>query len=708
MLLVLALCLPLIQGELPARPRAVATRTQVAPRIDGVLEPEVWDSAPTIGPLTQVVPRTGEPPTEATDVRILYDDWHLYIGVRCHDREPEGIVATQPSRDAELDYDDRLEMVIDTFLDRRSAFYFQMSPAGSKGDALITGDGGDYNKPWDGIWEGRCSIDSQGWTCEMAIPFKTLAFAEGATTWGFNINRAINRKNEIDRWASPTPDAQVFQISRSGDLTGLAGMKQGVGLDVVPFAVGTLSEEHASGHDEDLTGHAGVDAFYRLTPNLTASLTINTDFAETEVDERKVNLTRFPLFFPEKRDFFLQDSGLFKFGGLGNDLIPFFSRRIGLSTAGEEVPILGGAKLTGRQGPWDIALLDVQTDSKSGVDGENLLVSRIAHNFDEHWSLGTLVTRGDPTRDAGNLLYGADASFRHNRGLLGRRFTSSAWFLVSESEGGGGDDGAFGAALGYPNDRWRWSLAAKQIGDDFNPALGFVPRAGVRRYDGSVFFQPRLEGAVRQISCGIEQALVTDLQDDLETASTTARVVGFDFDSGDEARLEVDQVREVLEQPFAITPQVTIPAGTYDDTAARIELETSLKRPLSFIGTFTAGEFLGGESLRWTSSLAARPSALVSLGAEWEQNDIRFDFGDVQTQVSRLRLNFNFTPDLSWNNFVQWDSESDEFGLNSRWRWIPVPGRELYLVYTNVSESTDSLHSLSQQAAIKLAYTVRF
>lgn len=696
-------------GDQESRPEARVARTAQAPVIDGVLEPEIWASAPSIGPLTQVEPNQGSAPSEATDVRFLYDDDNLYVAIRCYDSEPWKIVATQAARDAQLDPDDRVELIFDTFLDYRNAYFFQMSPAGSKGDALLSGDSTDFNKPWDGIWEGKTTIDAEGWVAEMAIPFKTLSFAKGSTTWGFNINRTIKRKNERLRWASPTQDARGHQSSRAGNLVGFHDLRQGVGLDVVPFGVADWSKDYrAPGNDEDFDADGGADIFYRLTPNLTASVTLNTDFAETEVDERKVNLTRFPLFFPEKRDFFLQDAGIFKFADLDTDLIPFFSRRIGRGPAGDEVPIHAGAKLTGRQDGWNIGILDVETGDSIGAEGENLAVARVSKDIGEEWSIGAIGTRGDPDLDTENVVYGLDANFRTNAGLGGKRTTTSAWFLQSYTEHAAGDDTAFGASIAYPNDRWRWNLAAKQIDDNFRPALGFVPRTGVRRYDGELLFKPRIGGAVRQLSFGLEDSLVTDLDDDVETHVSTARVLGIDFESGDELSLKVEQTREVLDQAFAITPAVVLPPGTYDDTALRMELSTAGKRPISLSTNVTAGEFLDGESLRWFAQLSWRPDPLFNAGLEWEQNNIDFDLGDVETQVARVRLNFNFTPDLSWNNFVQWDSQSDEFGLNSRWRWIPVPGQEFFLVFNQVSENSGGVHDVSQGLAFKASYTLRF
>jgi hypothetical protein len=393
---------------------------------------------------------------------------------------------------------------------------------------------------------------------------------------------------------------------------------------------------------------------------------------------------------------------------LERDLIPFFSRRIGLSSSGEEVPIDAGLKLTGRQDNWNIGVLDVQTGASGGVDGENLAVVRVSRNVGEQSDIGMIATNGDPNSTRANVLYGMDANWRTNSGIADMRTAASVWYLESSTEDAQGDDRSFGASLRYPNDLWRWALSAKQIEENFNPALGFVPRDGVRRYTGEFFWRPRLDGEVRQLSFGVEDDLITDLDDEIETHLTTLLLIGIDFDSGDELRLELDQSREVLDQPFAITPGVTVPDDTYDDTVLRLEVETALKRPVSLTGAVSAGTFLGGDSLSWNGDLSWRPSWLINTAVGWEQTDIHFDSGDVQAQIARLRLNFTFTPDLSWDNFAQWDSESDQYGLNSRWRWIPKPGQEFFLVFNQTLENTSSVHPIEQQLAFKASYTFRF
>src|SRR5262249_22568261 len=276
-------------------------------------------------------------------------------------------------------------------------------------------NGGGFNKPWNGIWDASARVDSEGWCAELALPFKTLNFAEGLDTWGFNIQRTIGRKRETDRWTCTSRDYSLFNIYRAGDLHGLEGIRQGIGLDVVPFFAAHWRNDRQDGEDHTLLGEPGFDLFYKIIPSLTFSLTVNTDFAETEVDQRQINLTRFPLFFPEKRDFFLQDAGLFDFGlnsgggggpGSGDRaVVPFFSRRIGLSPDGEEVPIVAGAKLTGRAGDYGIGMLDVRTDSLGELEGQNLFAGRITKNVGEQSTVGAILTHGNPEGTGDNTVY---------------------------------------------------------------------------------------------------------------------------------------------------------------------------------------------------------------------------------------------------------------------------------------------------------------
>jgi hypothetical protein len=720
----LALLVPRATAQEPTRPLATSTRTSTAPRIDGRLDDEAWRAARPIGELVQLEPALGVAPSEASDIRFLHDDEHLYMAVRCFDREPRAIVSTTRERDAFLDVDDRVEIVFDTFHDRRNAFFFQINAAGSKGDALLTNNGANFNKPWDGLWEGAARIDELGWSAELALPFKTLAFAPGGDTWGFNVQRFIGRKREEARWANASREHGLFNVYRAGELRGLSGIHQGIGLDVVPFFTSHWRNERDRNGDgradgtgaKSLLGEPGFDLFYKLIPSLTFSLTVNTDFAETEVDERQINLTRFPLFFPERRDFFLQDAGVFEFGlndsGGGGDraLIPFFSRRIGLDLGGEEVPILGGAKLTGRAGPWGIGVLDVQTEDQDALEGENLFAARLSRDVGEQSKVGGIVTRGAPDGSDGSTLVGLDAT-RRTRAFAGDRdLVTSAFLLHSKSDDGGGESSAFGLALRAPGDRWSWNLGALEIQEDFEAALGFVPRRDVRRYDGGLEFQPRPGMAgLRQLEFGLSTEVFTDTDGELETWATELQPLGLLFESGDELRLELQHVHDELLEDFEIADGVVIPAGEYDDARVSLELGTAENRKLSAEVELDAGEFLGGRKHGLGLALTWQPGPLFNASAGYARDDVSVDAGDFDTQLARLRANVSFSPELSWNNLVQWDNESDTFGLQSRLRWIPVPHQEMFLVFEETLESDASRSApLAQELALKLTYAVRF
>jgi hypothetical protein len=686
------------------RPSLSVVRCSAAPVIDGRLDDAVWTSAGASDAFVQVDPREGEPPTERTEVRALHDDDFLYVGIRCYDRDPGAIIATQMRRDVDLSTDDRVLVVIDTFEDHRNGFLFEMNPAGAKLDALISANGESVNQAWDAIWEGRASIDAQGWTVELAIPFKSLSFRPDLSSWGFNVQRVIKRRLEDDRWASPRRNLRVQQVSEAGTLAGLTTIRQGIGLDLVPFFSTRWSEEEG---ESTLVGKPGFDAFYRLSPGLGAALTVNTDFADTEVDQHRVNLTRFPLFFPEKRDFFLQDASIFQFADLENDLIPFFSRRIGLTDEGEEVPILLGGKLTGRAGDYNVGVLGAHTDAEHEFDPADLFVARISRNVGEQSSIGGIVTGGDPNGRDQNAVVGVDANFGTSTFQGDRNLRASAWALESFDEQG--QAAAFGASIAYPNDIWSWKLQAKQIDEDFHPALGFVPRTGVRSYAAELDYEPVLNREVRRLELGVESKVVTDLSDRVESAIAPVQLLGVVWDSGDEFRLKVIPSYERLDEPFEIQEDVTVPAGEYDWLRVRVEAESALKRPVSGEVGVEIGEFFEGTRTDLEAEISWRPSRYFTGAVGYEQNQIDLPEGSFVVDQGTVRFDTALSPDLSWSNFVQFDNESDTLGWNSRLQWILRPGEELNLVYNDtVAREEGSFVTISQSAALKLQYTLRF
>lgn len=695
--------------------------TDAPPTVDGRIHASEWRGAAVIDDLMQIEPREGVDPSERTVVYLLVDHDNLYIALQAFDSEPGRILASQITRDAQLDPDDRIELVVDTFHDRRNGYFFQIGPGGSKGDALIANNGTFFNKSWDGIWEGRAVIHEQGWSAEIALPAKTLSLQTGLDTWGFNFKRHIKRKNEQAQWAHPTRKDRLFQVSSAGTLTGLSVLDPGIGLDVVPF----LSAKNLRTHDpgrETTRLEPGLDVRYKITPSLTGTFTANTDFAETEVDSRVVNLTRFPVFFPEKRDFFLEDSGIFSFADLENGLVPFFSRRIGLSAEGEPVPILAGAKLTGRVGRVNLGFLDVATDEIDTLSAKNLAVARASVNVLSESQAGLLFTAGDPGSDGDNALAGADFSWRTRRFRGDRVLRLDAFVLATrdqpEGTGDSIDGHAFGLAMSYPNDTVEANLGFQEISGDFRPDLGFVRRRDVRLARGNFEWRPRpRSGPVRRLSFGVRPTVFWRLSDErVESAEfriTPAEVL---FHSGDRFELVYIPTEERLLEPFEIAEGVVIPPGTYRFDRYELQLEMADTRRVYGEIEVQTGTFFTGRRDTYEMEVAFRPLRKLTLETRLEHNDVRLDEGDFTANLARLRTTVDFNPEISWITFAQWDDRTDSLGINSRLRWILSPGREVFLVWNRAFTTRDPLEpdpsfTLTPGATdttVKVEYTLRF
>ena len=504
-------------------------RIHEAIRLDGRFDEPAWRAAPPIGPLRQREPVQEAEASESTEIRLVYDDEALYIAVECRDGTPRGIVATQLTRDAQLDVDDYVMILLDPFFDHRNGFFFQVNPSGARSDGQVSNNAEELNSDWDGIWNAAAHRTDSGWQAEIAIPFKTLRFKPEQTTWGLNVERQIKRKNEVDRWSSPRLDVWIGNLAEAGRLEGLDGIQQGLGLDIRPYA-GAQNENS----DPDATG--GFDLFKSITSSVNASLTVNTDFAETEADARQINLTRFPLFFPEKRAFFLEGAGVFDVAGLsGNsDLMPFFTRRIGL-LEGQEVPIGVGTKVVGRQGEYNIGIVDVQTRDleDNPLTGQNLLSARVSRNLLRQSWIGGIVTHGNPAGTGENTLVGADARFATSTFRGGKNLSLDLFALRTSDEATDRDDYAAGFKLDYPNDDWDIALTWKQIGDGFIPRLGFVPRAGIRKTNLGVQrgVRPGRWG-IRQLQFELRPEHITNLENRLENWTIIATPINVLTESG--------------------------------------------------------------------------------------------------------------------------------------------------------------------------------
>lgn len=689
-------------------PAAVAGLAE-AIRLDGVLAEPAWARATPIGPLLQRDPKEGAPPSEETDVRVLFDADNIYFGITCRDRSPASIVSTQLARDADLEVDDRITVVIDPFFDHRNGFFFTVNPAGARADGQISNNSERLSFDWDGIWDARTRITEEGWVAEIVIPLKSLRFKPGQTVWGLNVERQIKRLQERDRWASPRRDIWIGNLAAAGRLTGLTGLQQGRGLDIRPFVSG--GEKNSGGKFK-----AGLDIFKSLTPSLTASLTLNTDFAETEVDARQINLTRFELFFPEKRTFFLEGAGVYDVAGLGTrspDIIPFFSRTVGLLNE-QEVPILYGLKVSGRVSGYNVGLLDVQTRRATLDEGplaaQNLLALRVSKNlFAQSW-VGFIGTRGNPSGNGGNNLIGLDSRLATSRFRGGKNLSLDLYALRTDDSALRKADYAYGFRLDYPNDLWDVSLHWKRIGEGFNAAMGFVPRTGIRKTNLGIAFQPRPERfGVRQFFFELEPELITNLHGRVENWRVFTAPFNLRTESGEHLEWNYIPTYERLEEPFEIQPGLVIPPGSYRWTRFRTEVNTATKRPWVVDLAFWYGGFYRGRLRQFEPGLTLKPNAHVSLVFQMERDEASMPQGDFVTQLFSGRFDYNFSPNVAWSNLVQYDSQSRILGFQTRFRWTLRPGRDLFVVISRGwyrRFDGEYLPSFDKGSA-KLQYTIR-
>lgn len=692
--------------------------TQDPPTIDGHLDPDEWSDAAHVDGLTQAIPDAGQAPTQRTEVWLMTDEDHLYIAARLWDTNPEEIVAYTMARDGDTRFDDRFGFTIDPFLDRQNGYFFQVNANGVRRDALL--EGGSFESSWDGRWYAKTSVDSEGWIVEIALPYATINFDPDQDVWGFNMARGIRRRNEIDRWSDPVRERFLTAMGRAGNLVGMRDIRQALGLQVVPSGTLRRVDDASDPPDSSDRRHytrfdPSLDVFYKITPSVTTALTVNTDFGESEVDERQVNLSRFALFFPEKRDFFLQDALIFRFADLDQNGRPFFSRRIGLNDEGDPEGITAGGKVTGRIGRFKIGILDVVLDEHDRVDQQNVLVARMAANFGES-TIGVIATHGDPSGSGNNAVVGGDVSYRNTSFLGSKTFNATAWLQGSFSDPDSGPDVpadaiegnglAYGATIAYPNDRYRWEFSARIFDDDFNPALGFANRVGIRDFKGDLRRRWRPDQDLFQtVDTRVEARLVTDLSRTVETGELTWTAIDAATPVGDAIRFQYRHRYEFVETAFS---NLDIPLGRYNFDEGAVRFTASSNRWMSGELSLRYGTFFDGTRTRLSADTSFRFSKFVQAGIVYQLDDIRLPNGDELIHLLRARLSFLFTPDISWITLIQFDNLSDSIAINSRFRWIIEDGRELFLVLNQGLDTSDGIEAGRTAPLVKLQWTFRF
>jgi hypothetical protein len=684
--------------------------------LDGLLDEAAWSRAVPATNFIQVDPDNGAPATEETEVRIVYTPEALYMGVRAFDSEPDRWLGYQRRRDEFLSSDDRFMWTIDTFLDARSGYFFEMNPAGLMADALLGVNG--QNRQWDGIWNARHNHDDLGWTLEIEIPFRTLNFDPVNDAWGINFQRTVRRKNEDSIWMGWARNQGLRRMTNAGLVTGISEVTQGNGLDIKPY--GVFTSQQLGGLDVTNDGNAGLDVFYNPTPSMRATVTINTDFAQTEVDDRQVNLTQFSMFFPEKRDFFLDGAPFFDFGSPQDGLRvnPFFSRRIGLNSDGTAQKINFGTKITGQMGAQDIGILHVRTGDEGGIIGEDFTVARMKRRMLSESYVGALYTRRNSRVAGEDALHsvGADVRLATSSFLGSQNLDATGWWLMATNPNRAvtSDRSAFGITINYPNDRWSGGLDIREVQENFAPSLGFVTRSGYRRYTPNFQFAPRPNDHpyIRQFTFNTTVDIQTDMANDVLKREVSARLVGVSMHSQESFSFDATKTRERLDRPFRIARRFDLPVGSeYEYTRYQVNFQTANRRVLALSGLYAWGDFFSGtrEETALNLTLRARPGYIVYLTTEW--NHIEVPDGAVTTRLYRLTGETQFTPFVALVNNFQYDTVSRALGWQSRFRWIITPGSDLYIVYTHNWEddpTLDRFETLERRLASKVLYTYRF
>jgi hypothetical protein len=705
------------------KPVARAIRASQSPKVDGVLDEAEWQSAPAIDQFVQQEPQEGQPATDRTEVRVLYDEGHLYIGVKAY--SSIGVTATEMRRDADRLFDeDNFQVILDTFHDSRNGYMFLTTPLGAKLEQQIfdEGEGGgrgttaNVNRNWDGVWDAAARITDEGWTAEIEIPFSTVRFKPSdAQIWGVNFQRHIRRKNESVLWA-PIPKAYTLtRVSMAGELHGLSGVSRGLDLRLKPFMVAGVHDVQTSrtARITDPIRDIGLDARYGLTAGLNMDVTVNTDFAQVEVDEQQVNLTRFGLFYPEKRDFFLENSNFFTMGTgssftsaqVQTDL--FFSRRIGLSDSGTPIPILGGVRVAGKSGANNIGVLDIQTDQAFGRPGDNFFVGRYSRDVFRRSRVGAIFINKDSMGGSThfNRTVGVDANLAPSANLQ-----INSYLAKTETPGRNGNDMAFYGRIAYRDPKWNVWLNYLDVQDNFNAEAGFVQRTGIRATKG--YFSPTPRPKTGNIKLMEPMYVLTYTTDQTNRLVYRNHHLMLGTTLRDDTFINVfyQNTFDVLDVPFRIRPDVTIPAGEYRMHEWYFTVNSSPGRRLYERVTVSPVQFYDGTRLNVSAAAGLRVTSQFSAEVQYNRNDVKMPWGDFLVNLSVLRLDYTFSPRMTIRSLTQYNSSTHEVSNNIRFNFIYRPGSDIYIVYNDLSQTglpADIFGRKDRQLVVKATYLLQ-
>jgi len=696
----------ILNGQEPERPSISSALSSQPIRVDGALNEEEWSLADSISSLHMVEPVAYGAPSYPTLVKVLVTPKNIYLGIICYDDEPDGITAFSKARDSELEDEDYIKVIFDTYRNGRNGYIFAINPFAARYDALVSYNGESENENWDGAWDAQTQINDDSWSAEIRIPVSTLTYNKKLDSWGFNVERRIERLLEVNRWSGISMDYTIGQTRHAGLLTRLPEFNPGIGLTPRVSMLAKATQE--AGNPATYDWKPSFDVTQRITTDITAQLTVNTDFAETEVDSRQTNLTRFPVLYPEKRQFFLEGADIYDFGiSLGHSLMPFYSRRIGLYE-GSEVPIQWGGKINGKVGNTQFGSLITQTGAvESIVPGTKMGVIRVKQNILKESSVGMIATLGDPGGLSQAWTGGIDFTYQNSTFASNKNFLVGAWAMVNNQEGLTGDKTALGFKIDYPNDLWDWYLQYRHVGDAFNPSMGFASRSAINSYSGKVNFMPRPDSRViRQHRFLLSSSLYTDLQHNWESYRISLSPANIHFESGDQVEFLIQPTGENLREPFEISDEVIIEAGDYHWFRYSLEASTASKRSINGSAEYSFGGFYGGKLDQIELQMNWRVMSFLILELMYENNIARIPAGNFNKELISGRAALNISSDLNFSLFVQYDNDSQSVGSYSRLRWTFAPLGDLYIVYKhNIQPALpERWENDANQLILKLTY----
>ena len=722
------------QAKNAAAPVARAHLTQKPPVVNGRLDDEAWKDAPPFTGFVQRELQEGAPVTERTEVRILTDGEALYIGAWLYDRDPSRIVPGEKVRDVELTNSDYFAIILDTYLDRQNGFVFATTPAAIEYDGQVVKEGegggvtqtgqtraqsgsmGGFNLNWDGSWTVATSVDSLGWYAEFRIPFSTLRYGGGSTqTWGLNFARSIRRKNEEAFWAFIPRQFNLYRLSRAGTIADLQVPVRRVAT-VTPYVLGGMQRAYAMdvntgrlGFDETRPTEFGADLKFGVTPSLTLDLTYNTDFAQVEVDEQRTNLTRFPLFFPEKRPFFLENAGIFS-AGTPQAVELFFTRRIGIDSVGQPVPIIGGGRMSGRVAGLTVGVLQLFTeDVDNGPPTTSYSVARVSRELSARSRVGVLAVQRmstDDTRDF-NRTYALDGRIG-----AGQNWTFDWWGAKTETPGRTGDEFGYSARAGYTTADWNNTLRYMQVGDGFNPEVGFLNRlGGYRYYEVALmrFVRHREWSWFKQWNPHSSFRGYYGLDGFYQSGQWHVDLTEVEFANGGRFGPELNIYHEGLQKPFEISPGVILPVGSYDYPTIGLDASSNPSAPVSLTLRGDFGPFYNGNRNGGTATLVMRHGASFTTSLLFDYNDVHLDQGNFVRELVGTRFAYFFTPRILVQSLVQYNNQARAWTANARFGWLNTAGTGLFVVFNEGQVADgffDWVHPQSRSFIVK--YTRQF